>query len=373
MPVTADLSAAPSALPDIVMSAYGLAGSSISVLNGGRTNLTLHAATDPDLVVQQLPAGSHDDLLGVMENLVRVTSHLDWARRTGPQVHDPWYPQLVPTTAGKPFLMTEQGDVWRAFAFRPGRVARGSLSPGVVCSIAEMYARFTTATDDLGGPDLLCTTERFHDLNDVHETFTLAMSDGGGAYDSERTEALTPYIDLVDRLVQRCHHTVAADGLLDIEHRVVHNDTKLSNALLDEAATAAVSVLDLDLVMMGPVWHDVGDLVRSALWHADPAGGAAPIMQLDVIQELLGAYTRAARPVLADAEIATFAVAGPRLSTELGIRYLTDHIRRTPRLRVSQPGGHIERGLANLRLADEMFDAYDALRTYVDTLVDTRS
>ena len=144
----------------------------------------------------------------------------------------------------------------------------------------------------------------------------------------------------------------------------MHNDTKFSNVLLDRDEGEAIAVLDLDLVKMGPCWHDVGDLVRSASWHLP--GGAVSSLAPEQFESVIVSYIEGAAGTLSDEEIATFAVAGPRLSFELGLRYLNDHLRDEPQLRVGGPHGHLRRGIANLNLAQEMFAAYDALRLIVD-------
>jgi len=354
------------AVPDQVLHAFGLDGVAIELLSGGRTNRTMRATAEHDLVLQEVRHGSHDDLLGVMENLVRVTGHLEWKRMSDGPSMAPWYPRLIPTVAGKPFVMTESGDVWRTFAYRPGMVVRRAQRHDTVASIAAMYGQFTAFTDDLVGgtsPDLLITTRGFHNLDKVHAEY-LAEYEKAPAAKRAEIEPLAARIDLVLSAVA---NRVRDDGLDSVAPRVVHNDTKLSNVLIDHDQGEAIAVLDLDLVMMGPIWHDFGDLFRSASWHRP--GEPEPGCDLELFELVASAFLRTAGRVLSPAEIATFAVAGPRISAELGLRYLTDHCREVPRLRVDLPGGHLARGLANLWLAEEMLSAYDALRPVVDRLV----
>ena len=63
----------------------------------------------------------------------------------------------------------------------------------------------------------------------------------------------------------------AADGLLAapelapgaLPRRVVHNDCKLNNLLLDDRSGEALCVVDLDTVMPGTVLFDFGELART--------------------------------------------------------------------------------------------------------------
>ncbi len=354
------------AVPETVLAEYGLDDAHVELLTGGRTNRTMRVRAGRDLVLQQLRGSGHRDLLGVMENLVRVTSHLEW-RRTVERQGDSWYPQLMPTNAGKPFIMTADGDVWRAFTHRKGQIVRSNQPLATLSSAAAMYGRFAAQTADLGGPPLIETAPGFHDLdlvqNELLRDFEHATAD--------RRAALEPIVDSLqlfrDQLDARC----GSDGAHWAPDRVVHNDTKLSNVLFDRDHGRATAVLDLDLVMMGPSWHDVGDLMRSTCWHS-PTAESSPAFSAELFDAVVGAFVESAGETLTDAEIVTYAIAGPRLSFELGLRYLNDHLRDEPELRVNGDNGHYLRGLANVKLAEEMFRAYDALRQVVDGYVADR-
>jgi len=305
----------------------------------------------------------HFDLLGIMENLVRVTSHLDW-RRTVENQGDRWYPQLVPTSAGKPFIMTAKGDVWRAFSYRQGHILRADQPMATLASAGAMYGRFTAQTVDLGGPPLIETAPGFHDLDRVLDELTVAM-EAASAHDKDM---LGPDLELIAALKQTLERRCADDGVAWSPDRVVHNDTKLTNVLFDRDHGRATAVLDLDLAMMGPSWHDAGDLFRSSCWTTKPAvspdGG--PSFSPELFDSVIGAFVESASEALSEAEIVTYAAAGPRITLELGVRYLHDHLRPEPHLQVKGKDGHLHRGRANLMLAQEMLGAYDALRHIVD-------
>lgn len=352
-------------VPDEVLDAYGLNGASIEALSGGRTNRTLRVRAGRDLVLQQLLGAAHGDLLAVMENLVRVTGHLDWRRSVeggGPS----WYPLLMPTNNNKPFLMTADGDVWRAFSYRTGQILRSSQPHATLASAAAIYGRFCAATADLGGPPLIETAPGFHDIERVASGFFADLEQSP----ADRRADIEGVLDLIQRVAADVDRRCADDGLDEVPLRVVHNDTKLSNVLFDRDQGDAVAVLDLDLVMMGPAWHDFGDLMRSACWHAPNA--QSPCIDGDLFETIVGSYVDGAQDTLSDAEISTFATAGARLSLELGMRYLHDHLRELPHLQVEGHRGHLRRGLANVKLAEEMLSAYDALRLIADECITAR-
>lgn len=353
-------------VPEGVLHAYGLVDAHLEMLTGGRTNRTLRARAGRDVVLQQMLASGHADLLGVMENLLRVTSHLEWRRRIAGDAPD-WYPQPLPTQQGKPFIMTPEGDVWRAFSYRKGQIVRSSQPLTTLASAGAMYGRFAAETADLGGPPLITTAPGFHDLDRAFDGLFEALDDAV----PERRSGIAPLVERLQRLKTAVDQRCLADGLGTTPERVVHNDTKLSNVLFDREHGRAIAVLDLDLVMMGPAWHDVGDLVRSASWHA-PHATTEPTCTDALFDAVVGAYVEAGEPTLQPEEIATFAAAGPRLGFELGIRYLHDHLRTEPHLMVRGHDGHLRRGKSNVKLAEEMLGAYDALRRIIDGFVESR-
>ena len=95
-------------------------------------------------------------------------------------------------------------------------------------------------------------------------------------------------------------------------------------------------------------------------------------MTASLFDTVSAAFVRGAAETLSDDELATFAVAGPRLAFELGVRYLHGHLDPANALRVDGDRGRLLRGLANLKLAEEMLNAYDALRSVVDDLIARR-
>ena len=352
-------------VPETVLDAYGLEDAHVEQLPGGRTNWTLRVRAGHDLVLQQMLGSAHGDLLGIMENLVRVTSHLDW-RRSVERQGAGWYPQLVPTNAGELFIMTAGGDVWRAFAYRKGQILRSAQPLATLASAAALSGRFAAQTADLGGPPLIETAPGFHDLERVYSALMTELEQ----VTNERRAPIEPLLAAVHDLKRTLEKRCADDAVYWSPDRVVHNDTKLSNVLFDRDQGRAISVLDLDLAMMGPSWHDVGDLMRSACWHAPE--GSAPAFSTDLFDAVVGAFVEAAGETLRADEIVSYALAGPRLSFELAMRYLHDHLRDQPQLMVRGDNGHFVRGLANLRLSQEMLAAYDELRPIVDGFVGDR-
>ncbi len=146
-------------------------------------------------------------------------------------------------------------------------------------------------------------------------------------------------------------------GLLaaaDLPCRVVHNDAKAGNVLLDAATGEPVAVIDLDTVMMGTLLHDVGDLIRSGATHAAEDAAAEAPVAVDVAQftALVEGFAAGLAPVgLAPGERGRFVAAGLVITFEQGLRFLADHLAGDRYYRIQRPGQNLDRARVQFRLA----------------------
>src|SRR5262249_8532273 len=124
----------------------------------------------------------------------------------------------------------------------------------------------------------------------------------------------------------RLLHDLADEG--HIPERIVHNDTKLNNVIIDDASQEGLCVIDLDTVMPGLALHDFGDLVRAGATRAaeDERDLSKVAVEPSLFESLLRGYVAGAGEVLTRAETEHLAVAGKVIAYELGLRFLTDFL-----------------------------------------------
>jgi len=370
------------ALPADVVAAFDLdVTRPVRKLTGGWTNDTYAIGDPPTLILQRVSNHYVADPQGLMENLVRILSHLEWKRTFGTANgaaqpgHDArasaepaerrWYQRLLSTAAGKPYIFDEDGSVWRLFDYVPGRVARGTTSLEAIGSVAELYGRFLNEVHDLGGPELCETVAGYRDLDSIMGRF----DDHWSAAPDDRQADIAAARQAIDDLHRQLDDALSSFGGDTFVRRPVHNDTKLSNVLLSLDGDEAVAVLDLDVAMHGHAMFDFGDLVRSACWHRSETGADFSTELFDVVADR---FTRGAGASLSAAELAGFALAGPRICLELGVRYLTDHLRDEPLLRLGAHTTSQRRGEENVRLAAAMLDERSAMEGTIERLASLR-
>ncbi len=287
----------------------------VGVLDEGRPQWYLLQRLNPDVF---------PDAVAVMENIARVLSHLA-ARKRKRGATSRHILTLVPTKTGGAWIQDAGGACWRMYAYITGaHVRERADSPVTVYQAARTYGDFVSLLDDYAGPPLQESIAGFHDTEARFVRLEQAVSaDAAG-----RVAAAGPEIDaaLAQLPLARVIPALLASG--DVPRRIVHNDAKLGNVLLDDHTGQALCVVDLDTVMPGSVLYDFGDMVRSMTTPTDE--DEPDLLHVGVRYELFEAvargYLETAGPLLTPAEREHLVIAGRVITLEQGVRFLTDYL-----------------------------------------------
>jgi Ser/Thr protein kinase RdoA (MazF antagonist) len=220
---------------------------------------------------------------------------------------------------------------------------------------ARAFGTFAADLADLDAATLVETLPGFHDLPGRAAAFERTLrtdalgraSDAGAEAETLRTQCA------------RVRRELELRGAAAAPRRVVHNDCKINNVLFDDASGEGLCVIDLDTVMPGSVLCDFGDLVRTATCPTpeDETDLSRVRFDLDLFRALAGGYRSGMGPLLTPAELRLLPVAGPALTLENALRFLTDHLEGDVYFRTQRPGHNLDRCRTQLRLLDHMLDA----------------
>jgi hypothetical protein len=324
--------------------------------NAGTTN------TVERIVLQRLNGSVFHDLDGLAANLERVSAHLRRAAAARGErsiVADP-----ISTRAGGWMFVDDTGASWRATAFVEGtRVLDGTASPDEVQAAAGAFARLTGDLDDVG--PLVETIPRFHDLPGRRTNLANAVS----ADRAGRSADVRDLIGAANRLGDRVERELTAAHADRLPRRVMHNDAKLDNVLVDATTGAVACIVDLDTVMAGTVPNDFGELTRMAATRAAEDESDFTKIGLDRARfaALAAGYLAGSRPWMLGSERECLALAGPLLTLENAVRFLTDHLDGDVYFRVHHAGHNEQRARAQLHWAELMLDQLDELRQIITT------
>lgn len=305
---------------------------------GGHINETFLAGTPAgDLVVQRINTAVFGDPEAVTGNIVAVVRHLGGAL----------VPEPAATSAGE-WLVQDQSGWWRAWRRAAGVTGVNSLV--ALRSAGALLGRFHGRLAGLD-PAVLCETlPGFHNpARRLDALRAVVAADPCG-----RVAGVEPEIEAAvadERLA-----TMAAALMARVPRRVAHFDAKLDNILF--RGEEAVCLVDLDTLMPGAWFWDIGDLLRSGSAvgaEDDPDRERAAVVPeryeaiLEGYREALSAAGVAERP-----ELEAIEVAGAVVTYEQAVRFLTDWIAGDVYYRISRPTQNLDRARAQLRLLASM-------------------
>ena len=331
---------------------------------GGHINRTYLVVTaKPHLyILQWLNGKVFKNLTGLMSNVIAVTDYLH------KQVQDPRGAlTLIPTLTGEPYLMTPEGDCWRMYEYildsvclEAAETAEDLRQSGVA------FGMFQNQLADFPAATLTETIPHFHDTPDRYRIFREAIhTDAACRLESVR--------DVVNRYLAHEAEADALHALLrsgELPLRVTHNDTTLTNVMLDDESRQPLCVIDLDTVMPGLAAHDYGDAIRfGASTAAEDEPNLDKVeMSLEMYEAFTEGFLSACGDRLTDKEIETLPLGAKLMTLECGVRILTDYLNGDVYFATHRPGQNLDRALTQLKLVEDMEKKWDEMNAVIARL-----
>jgi Ser/Thr protein kinase RdoA (MazF antagonist) len=319
-------------------------------------------------VHQRLNRAVFPDPEGVMRNVARALDHL---RRklsaAGMGDLDRRVLTLVPGRDGRAWWVSEDGEVWRTYLFIEGAAClERAEHPRQAFEAARAFGTFQRLLLDLPGPRLPETIPGFHDTSRRLAAFRRAL-DGDPANRAATARGEIAFVgaheNLADRLLR-----LQEQGVLT--ERVIHNDTKINNVMLDERTGEGVCVIDLDTVMPGLALFDFGDMVRGAAVTSreDEADAGAVAVRPEIFAALAAGFLAALGELVAPVERESLVPASQVMTFECGLRLLTDYLEGDRYFRVDRPGHNLDRCRTQFALLRSLLEREEELRRLVEKL-----
>ena len=302
----------------------------------------------------------------VMDNLVRVTSHLR-ERLVAEGARDVTRKALtiIPARNGRSFYRDEAGDYWRTFVFvERAQTFESVQSPHQAHEAGRAFGRFQQLVVDLPGQRLHETIPHFHNTRRRFDRLQEAVA--ADQYNRARTAEAEIRFALDQEPIVDLLLNGLASG--ELPERVTHNDTKFNNVMLDWETGEALCVLDLDTVMPGLVLYDFGDMVRTTTSPTleDERDLGKVSMQLPMFEALTTGYLEATAPFISEAERAHLVLAGKLISYTIGIRFLTDFLCGDKYFRIHRPEHNLDRSRTQFKLVQSITDQEEAMQGMVE-------
>jgi Ser/Thr protein kinase RdoA (MazF antagonist) len=304
----------------------------------------------------------------VMENILRVTSHIAEKNRTSGK---PDYSRssltVVPAKDGKPWVQDSEGKWWRTYLFIENAHTKDkTTSPQEARFLGAGIGHFQKQLADLPPPRLYDTIPDFHNMEKRYLRFYEALEkDVCG-----RVKDVTAEIEFLKRNEERGAVLLRARREGRIPERICHNDAKINNILIDDETSEALCVIDLDTVMPGTSLFDVGDLIRSVTTTAAEDERDISKIEFDTVffEALLEGYLTEAKEFLNKEETALIAESGRAITQIMALRFLTDYLEGDHYYHISRTGHNLDRSRNQIALIKDMDSKWETALKIVQKL-----
>jgi len=333
-------------------------------LGKGLINKTWRLDADAgSFVIQQMNSAVFPDPAGVIRNSAIAAMRVDDALRSRGD-DDPRHRLdfLTATDSGHFWFEDPTGSFWRMARLIPRSRSANAENPGEMQAAARALGQFPGLVAEGNGPRPKEILKEFHDTPSRLDSLKKAG-----------------YCDPVNRL-KNCRHQY--NRLLELAGlaerispgnqppRLVHNDAKLDNVLVDEVDGRALCVVDLDTVMPGLAAHDFGDLVRSSVTGRPEDESDPDKIQVrrTVYSTLAVGYLQGAADWIDQSEKVSLADGVLAITYEQAIRFLTDFLEGDRYYQVQDSAHNLRRARAQLQLLEKLLEAEPFLRSCIEGL-----
>jgi hypothetical protein len=311
-------------------------------------------------ILQRINHHVFRDVPALMENIQRVTDHI--AQKPRAPRRQPI--NLVQTNSGSPYHLDSHDYHWRCYDFITDSQSYDVIqSPAMARAAACAFGEFQAQLADLTGPRLHETIPDFHNTRQRFANLTAAIE----ANNVSRVATVGPEIEFALARKPLTDSLLSLHEAGEIPERITHNDTKISNVMIDDTTGEGISVIDLDTIMPGLALYDIGDLIRSATNPCleDETNLSLVKVQLPVFEQLVDGYLSTARQILNPTEIDHLVVSGRLITFEIGLRFLTDYLSGDTYFRTTRPEQNLDRARGQFALLKSMEDAETKMQQIV--------
>ena len=318
-------------------------------------------------ILQRVNHKVFKDVPGLMENVLRVTSHIrkkmEGIEGTNP---DREVLTVIPTTDGSSYHKDADGNFWRMYIFIWDNKSYDLVdSPEKAYQGGRMFGTFQALLADLPGKPLNETIVNFHNIEWRLETFEETLNNDPKGRAKDIKEEIKFVRDRAEEM--KTILNLGREGKIPL--RITHNDTKFNNVLLDQE-DKGLCVIDLDTVMPGYVHYDFGDSIRTSTNTAaeDEADLSKVEMDINLFEGYAKGFLEQTKDTLNEVEIDHLAFSGKLFPYMIGLRFLTDYVDGDNYFKIHHEGHNLQRARAQFKLLQSMERQFGEMKGIIERL-----
>jgi len=300
-----------------------------------------------DYLLQRINHHVFKDVPLLMNNLRNVTRHLRQKVNSDKNALI-----IIDAKSGCPYFKDEEGNYWRVFYFLKGTKSYDQVTTEKQAfEGGKAFGLFVALLSDLDTNLVKNSIPYFHNV----ETRLVNLQKAIETNQAGRLKLVLPEIEFIKSRADKMSEILQMGKAGILPERIVHNDTKFNNVLLD-GDDRAQCVIDLDTVMPGYVAYDFGDSIRTIINVAaeDEADTDKIGLNIHLFEAYTKGYLQETKRLLTEAEKDSL-IKGVLLMPYIqAVRFLTDYLEGDVYFKIHSPEHNLQRTRAQLALIKKL-------------------
>jgi Ser/Thr protein kinase RdoA (MazF antagonist) len=277
------------------------------------------ATRETAYVLQQINTHVFRDLAAIAQNQAQAAAHL---AQNAPEYY---FMAALRGTDGQIFQEVD-GNWWRLLPYVRESVAfEQATNADQIYEAALAFGLFARHLEGCDVGAFRPTIPEFHDLRKYNRELLHAFENASTQRIALAKNALTK-LETHERIKQLAEAIQTAP---QFPLRVLHHDAKMGNILFHQVTHKPLCVIDLDTIMAGKIYSDIGDLIRSSVSTAPehPREFLHQEVNHQYLKAALEGYRETMHSVLTREEKEYLPKAGHIMLYMQAVRFLADYLR----------------------------------------------
>ena len=332
-----------------VASGFGVQDAKVEPLGNGLIHHTYLAGHNGRaIVLQQINTNVFADPQALIGNYLAIYAHLE--KHGSIKI-----PAPVCAVDGSWLLLSDDNKSWRATEYIQNSYTPGSIENAKTAyTAASCFGKFTRSLAGMNLRDLKVLLADFHDLSYRYDQFEDVVANTQGMRLMRATHVIAELRQrkyLVDFYASiRNNH--------EFPVRLMHHDCKINNILFDAHTNEVICPIDLDTIMPGKYFSDIGDMIRTMACTVDE--NSRDWEYIDIRPEFYDAivqgYLDGIGNELTNEEREQVHKSGLIMTYMQTLRFVTDFLQDDVYYRTGYPEQNLNRALNQLILLEKLED-----------------
>ena len=355
----------------------------IDALGSGNINDTFlvtinEQGTSQNFVMQRLNTDVFNRPDLVMQNMIALGNHVQKRIDISPRTlrGRRWEMPTVVSARDSKHWVEHEGQFWRTITYIGAATTSNVINDSFHAKeVGYGLGMFHNLINDLPLNELVDTLEDFHITPTYMRHYDLALKDPRIRTNSTHklNSRISKAMDFVEKNRKGINVLELALANGELQKRPIHGDPKINNVMMDDSTGHAIGLIDLDTVRPGLVHYDIGDCLRSCCNRAGEESEDINevFFDIELCRAILEGYLSVAGSFLKNNDYFYIPDCIRLIPFELGLRFLTDHLKGNTYFKTSRPDHNLDRAEIQFRLTESIENQMPDIISLVNNLTPT--